>query len=96
MIHPPLQRQHRQGEADRPWPEWGVRRVVGTVALYFVPRDRAKSQAEGYSGLIGGLEVLGEIVLSSPEEKARLSDGRIDYFTLEAALASVHTPMDVD
>ncbi len=66
------------------------------VALYFVPRDRAKSQADGYSGLIGGLEVLGEIVLSSPNDKARLNSGQIDYFTLEAALASVHTPIEVD
>ena len=66
------------------------------MALYFVPRDRTKSKAEGFSGLIGGLEVLGEIVLSSPNDKARLSSGQIDYFTLEAALASVHTPIEVD
>ena len=66
------------------------------VTLYFVLRDRARSKVEGFSSLVGGLEVLGEIVLSSPEEKARLSDGQIDYFTLEAALASVHTPIDVD
>ena len=66
------------------------------VALYFVVRDRAKSRIEGFTGLVGGLEVLGEIVLSSPEEKARLTGGEIDYFTLEAALASVHTPIDLD
>lgn len=66
------------------------------IALYFVPRDRARSRANGFSGLVGGLEVFGEIVLSSSEEKARMSDGQIDYFTLEAALASVHTPIDVD
>ncbi len=66
----------------------------GDVTLYFVPRDRAKSRAEGFSGLIGGLEVLGEVVLSSPEEKTRLTDGLIDYCTLKAALASVHTPIN--
>lgn len=66
----------------------------GDVTLYFVPRDRAKSRAVNFSGLIGGLEVLGEVVLSSPEEKTRLTDGLIDYFTLKAALASVHTPIN--
>jgi len=66
------------------------------MALYFVPRDRAKSRAEGFIGLLGGLEVLGEIVLSGPQDKDRLSNGQIDYFTLEAMLTSVRTPMDVD
>ena len=64
------------------------------MILYFVPRDRAKSRAEGFSGLIGGLEVLGEIVLSSPQDKVRLNSGQIDYFTLETALDSVHTPLE--
>jgi len=66
------------------------------MALYFVPRDRARSQAQGFTGLFGGLEVLGEIVLTSPEDKDRMRNGEIDYFTLEAALASVHTPLDAD
>jgi diadenosine tetraphosphate (Ap4A) HIT family hydrolase len=66
------------------------------MALYFVPHDPAKSRAEGFTGLLGGLEVLGEIVLSSPEDNDRLSNGQIDYFTLEGMLTSVHTPMDID
>ncbi len=66
------------------------------VTLFFVVRDRAKSKAEGFSGLMGGLEVLGEIVLSSPEEKARLDDGQIDYFAVDTALSSLYTPIDVD
>ncbi len=66
------------------------------VTLYFVPRDRTKPRAARFSNLIGGIEVLGEFVLSRPEDKARLSDGQIDYFTLEAALASVRTPIEVD
>ena len=66
------------------------------MTLYFVPRDRTKPRAARFSNLIGGIEVLGEFVLSRPEDKARLSDGQIDYFTLEAALASVRAPIEVD
>lgn len=64
------------------------------VTLYFVPRDRARARPDGFAGLVGGLEVLGEIVLSSGEEKARLDAGKIDYFALEATLASVSTPVE--
>lgn len=64
------------------------------VVLYFLPRSRSKQKPQGFSGLIGGLEVLGEIVLSSPEDKARLDAGEIDYFKLEAMLASVRTPIE--
>ncbi len=66
------------------------------VALFFVPRDRRKSRSEGFSVPIGGLEVLGEIVFSNAEGKARLSAGEIDYFALEAMLSSVNTPIQTD
>ncbi len=62
------------------------------ITVFFVPRDRAKTHGEGMSGLIGGLEVLGELVFSSEEEKSRLDAGKIDYFSLEKTLASVRTP----
>ncbi len=63
------------------------------VSLYFVPRDRSKSRASGMGGLVGGLEILGEVVFSSPEEKKLLDDGGVDYFTLESYLVRVYTPM---
>lgn len=66
------------------------------LALYFVPRDRAKTRADGFSSLAGGLEALGEIVLSSPEELTLLHSGALDYATLEAALATLHTPLEID
>jgi len=62
-------------------------------SLYFVPRDRSKSRVKGLNGLIGGLEILGEVVLSTLDEKKRLDDGAIDYFALEDYLSRVHTPM---
>ncbi len=51
--------------------------------------------ADGFSSLAGCLEVLGEIVLSRPEEKALLDSGSIDYTVLEAALATLRTPLDI-
>ncbi len=66
------------------------------ITLFFVPRDRAKTSGDGMSGLIGGLDVLGELVISSKEGKALLDAGKIDYFSLEKTLASVHTPFFLD
>ena len=63
------------------------------ISLYFIPRDRSKSRASGLGGLIGGLEIMGEVVFSSPEERKLLDDGAIDYFTLESYLVRVYTPM---
>jgi len=39
--------------------------------------------------MIGGLEVLGEVVFSSREEGQRLEGGKIDYHTVERILAAV-------
>jgi len=67
----------------------------GEMALYFVPRDRAKQRMSGFTGLAGGIEVLGEIVLLSSEEKALLDQGSVDYAILEAALATLSTPLEI-
>jgi len=64
----------------------------GGVTLYFVPRDRWKSRWNETYGLVGGLELLGELVFSSDDEKAMLDGSKVDYFYVERALASVHTP----
>jgi len=66
------------------------------ITLYFIPRDRSKTHGDGLSGLIGGLEVLGELVFSSVEDKALLDAGKVDYFSLEKTLASVRTPFFTD
>ncbi len=60
------------------------------LTLYFVPRHRRKKRPAGLAGLIGGLEVLGELVFSTPGEKSLLEEGRISYAMLESALASVN------
>ncbi|MCM8595654.1 DUF4922 domain-containing protein [Accumulibacter sp.] len=60
--------------------------------LFFVPRNRLYSHAPGIAGLVGGLEVLGEMVFSTDEEKARLVSGQIDYHSVVRILASVEAP----
>ncbi len=64
----------------------------GSLMLYFVPRERSKQRASDDNGLIGGLEVLGELVYSTPEQKQMLDDGTVDFFSLQSHLASVYTP----
>ena len=68
----------------------------GAVSLYFVPRDRAKPRWDGVEGLVGGLEILGELVFSSDDKRKLLDSGAIDYFYVENALASVRTSFFVD
>ncbi len=59
------------------------------VTLLFCPRDRTRCRVPGFSGHVGGLEILGEIVLSSSEDKARLDRGEIDADLVNMILASV-------
>ena len=62
------------------------------ISLYFIPRDRTKARFTHLSGLIGGLEVLGELVFSSEEDKKLLDCGKVDYFFCERSLKDAHTP----
>jgi hypothetical protein len=71
-------------------------KLDGTVTLCLVPRDRTRPCGEGVSGLTGGLEVLGEIVLSTTQERHLIDSGAISYFFLENVLRSVRTPLIVD
>ncbi len=65
------------------------------VALFFVPRDRQKNRAPGLSGEVGGLEVLGELVFSTREDQEKIESGELNYFSLEQALAEVHTSLNM-
>ncbi|MGI9303299.1 MAG: DUF4922 domain-containing protein [Gammaproteobacteria bacterium] len=62
--------------------------------LYISPRDQMRSHSLEMSGLIGGLEVLGELVFSSDDEKQRLDRGEVDYHAVERILASVRVGLD--
>lgn len=60
--------------------------------LFFIPRNQFFSHAPGMAGLVGGLEVLGEIVLSDQEERQQLVKGHTDYDTAVRILESVEAP----
>ena len=62
------------------------------LVLYFVPRNRDKQFWNGDKGIVGGLEVLGELVMASDEECALVENGVIDYKFIENALSFVNTP----
>jgi hypothetical protein len=61
----------------------------GQVQLYFTPRDRTRRKGPGLAGDVGGLEVLGELVLSQPEEIAREAEGRFGWDEAAALLRGV-------
>ena len=63
------------------------------VVLYFVPRRRDRQFWNGNKGIVGGLEVLGELVLASDDECALVENGVVDYGFIEHALAAVCAPM---
>jgi hypothetical protein len=56
--------------------------------LYFVPRHASRDQSPEMSGVIGAIEVLGEMVFSSEEDGQRLQRGEIDYGVLERILSA--------
>lgn len=64
----------------------------GQVVVYFVPRHKDHSASKGMAGLVGGLEVLGQFVLSTAEEEKGVDEGRINYSTLNSILADVLPP----
>ena len=63
------------------------------VTLYFIPRDKENQFWNGEKGLVGSLEILGELVMASEDERALIEKGNIDYFFINAALSNVSTPL---
>ena len=59
------------------------------ITLYFVPRDKNKQFWNGNRGIVGGLEVLGELVMASEDELALVESGMLDYHFIEKALSTV-------
>lgn len=67
----------------------------GDVHLYFVPRNQMLSHSQEMTGAIGGLEVLGELIFSSNDEKHRLDQNEIDYHTIERILSAISVPGNI-
>ena len=64
------------------------------IALYFVPRRRDRQFWNGDKGIVGGLEILGELVLASEEECEMVENGIVDYGFIEHALSAVCAPLN--
>jgi hypothetical protein len=63
------------------------------LQIYFVPRDRERCYSPHMAGMIGGLEVLGELVLTTGQEKHDLDRGMTDYRTIEQVLRDIRVPL---
>lgn len=66
---------------------------LAVLDLYFVPRDVNRPRSPGMSEMIGGLEVLGELIFSSEDEELRLERDEIDYSTIKRIFSSVAVPL---
>jgi diadenosine tetraphosphate (Ap4A) HIT family hydrolase len=66
----------------------------GRMDLYFVPRHRRRSRGEGLGGVIGAFETMGEIICSTPDERARIESGQVNYRTVHKLLAQVAVALD--
>lgn len=79
-----------EGDADATANIMAVRhRHAPLLDVYFVPRARSRSRAEGLGGVIGAFETMGEIVCSRPEEGERLASGDIEHAFIEGMLRGV-------
>jgi diadenosine tetraphosphate (Ap4A) HIT family hydrolase len=83
--------QHeRGGDPDATANAMAVRHVDGPdMDVYFVPRVRSRSRMEGFGGVVGAFETMGEIICSQPEERRRMESGEIDYAAIADLLAHV-------
>jgi hypothetical protein len=63
-----------------------------SIAIYFVPRNRFFSRSPGLSGLVGGLECLGEFVFSSDAENQAINEQRVNYEYMWSILQAVRPP----
>ncbi|MBF0176233.1 MAG: DUF4922 domain-containing protein [Magnetococcales bacterium] len=64
----------------------------GQYHLFFIPRNKTFSRGPGMVGIIAGLELLGEIVFATEEEKRYLDQGQVDYHYVKRIIASVEAP----
>jgi diadenosine tetraphosphate (Ap4A) HIT family hydrolase len=59
------------------------------LQIYFTPRDKTLGYSPRMSGMIGSLEILGELVLTTVNEKRDLDWGKFDYHTIACILSDI-------
>lgn len=70
--------------------------TTGEVVLFFAPRDRERKKSYHMAGLVGGLEVMGELVFSTEEERIAIEQGDISYDSLLQIYQDIYTPFFID
>ncbi len=60
----------------------------GEIEFYFIPRDQQRARSLDMQGIIGGLEVLGELVFITDHEKTRIDNGEVTYKHIAKILSS--------
>ncbi len=63
------------------------------LQIYFVPRDKAQGHSPHMAGMVGSLEILGELVLTTENEKLDLDRGKLDYRSIARILADVRVSL---
>ena len=63
------------------------------LQVFFVPRDKGRLHSPRMAGMVGSLEILGELVLTTENEKRDLDWGRIDYRSIARILADIRVPL---
>ena len=63
------------------------------LQVYFVPRDKELSHSPDISGMIASLEILGELVLTTDDEKRSLDESKIDYPLIANILSHIRVPL---
>ena len=63
------------------------------LQVYFVPRDKGRGNSPRMTSMIGSLEILGELVLTTANEKRDLDWGKIDYRFIARILTDVSVPL---
>ena len=80
----------RGGDPDATANAVAVRHADGPeMDVYFIPRVRSRSRTEGFGGVIGAFETMGEIICSQPHERERIDSGAVDYASIADMLAHV-------
>jgi diadenosine tetraphosphate (Ap4A) HIT family hydrolase len=63
-----------------------------SVAMYFIPRNRFYSRSPGMSGIVGGLEALGEFVFCTEAENQAINEQKVDFGYMWRILQAVKPP----
>jgi hypothetical protein len=65
----------------------------GRLRIYFVPRDKDLGHSAHMAGMIGSLEILGELVLTTETEKHDLDRAEVNYHKIARILGDIRVPL---